>query len=67
MFMRAIFVGRLLPKLAYEFVWVVCTTCRNLFFETSILSIFSPVLAFDKLTFIYMCAPESLCDSLIFC
>jgi len=41
--MWAIFIGRLRPKLAYEFFQVVCTTCLIQFFEVLIFSIFSLV------------------------
>jgi len=53
--MWAEFIGRLRPKLAEEFVQVVCTTCRNRFFEILIFTVFSPTLDFEKVASIYKC------------
>jgi len=59
--MRAIFNDRLQPKLAYEFVQVVCTTWRNRFFEILNFTIFSTILNFEKVAFISVYAPKCLC------
>ena len=59
----AIFIGRLTLNIAYNFVKVVCTLCRNRFFRLFIFSVISLILDFEKVSYIGVYAPKCLCGS----